>query len=624
MINASRVILMIAVLILFLPLLSLAGKVNLPETGQTICYDEAGDVITCTDAGQDGDKQAGVAWPTPRFTNPDGPTPITGDVVLDQLTGLMWTRDANLPRVKKTWQDALAFVAGLNVGGLTDWRLPNVNELESLVNAGETNTATWLNNQGFTNVQGNLNDIYWSSTWRDVSMLDVFGIDMRDGMVAPSMVDPAIVNYVWSVRAGQMDSSDPDHPANIWKTGQTKCFDNNGVEVTCAGTGQDGEVQAGVAWPSSRFTNPDGSTPITGDVILDQLTGLMWLKDANCIKTKNPSFDNDGFAGDGAVFWQDAHDFVAGINNGTFSDCGAGFTDWRLSNRKELRSLYNYADSLPGGATTNAAWLNQQGFSNVQEDNYWTSTTISDSTDMGWRITLADKELAGSTKDDSDHFVWPVRAYGNSDISVSPTSHDFGSVNVGSSSTPQTFAVNNVSDVGLIIGTLGITGADASEFSIQNDNCSGQTVASGSCTVDIVFPPASEGIKSAKLSIPSNDPDTPTLDVPLSGIGGTCTYSISPISQPFSSDGGMGSVSVTVADGCDWAASSNASWITITSGSTGSGNGAVNYSVSSNTSTSLRTGTMTIAGKTFTATQSGVGASPAPEKRRLRPARSRG
>ena len=99
--------------------------------------------------------------------------------------------------------------------GSIDWRLPNVNELESLVNAGETNTATWLNNQGFTNVQGNVNDIYWSSTWRDVSMLDVFGIDMRDGMVAPSMVDPAIVNYVWFVRAGQMGSSDPDHPANI-------------------------------------------------------------------------------------------------------------------------------------------------------------------------------------------------------------------------------------------------------------------------------------------------------------------------------------------------------------------------------------------------------------------------
>ncbi len=72
MINASRMILMIAVLIFFLPLLSLAGKVNLPETGQTTCYDEAGNVVTCTDTGQDGDKQAGVAWPSPRFTNPDG------------------------------------------------------------------------------------------------------------------------------------------------------------------------------------------------------------------------------------------------------------------------------------------------------------------------------------------------------------------------------------------------------------------------------------------------------------------------------------------------------------------------------------------------------------------------
>ena len=75
----------------------------------------------------------------------------------------------------------------------------------------------------------------------------------------------------------------------------------------------------------------------------------------------------------------------------------------------------------------------------------------------------------------------------------------------------------------------------------------------------------------------------------------------------------MGSVSVTQQMAAIGRHQAMASWITITSGSTGSGNGTVNYSVSPNTSTSLRTGTMTIAGKTFTATQSGVGASPAPD-----------
>jgi hypothetical protein len=86
-----------------------------------------------------------------------------------------------------------------------------------------------------------------------------------------------------------------------------------------------------------------------------------------------------------------------------------------------------------------------------------------------------------------------------------------------------------------------------------------------------------------------------------------CDYSISPTSQSFNSDGGSGSVSVIAPDGCDWMASSNVLWITITSGNSGSGNGTVNYSVLPNTSTNSRVGTMTIAGKTFTVTQSRAG-----------------
>jgi murein DD-endopeptidase MepM/ murein hydrolase activator NlpD len=86
----------------------------------------------------------------------------------------------------------------------------------------------------------------------------------------------------------------------------------------------------------------------------------------------------------------------------------------------------------------------------------------------------------------------------------------------------------------------------------------------------------------------------------------TCTYSIFPTSQSFSSAGGSGSVNVTAPSGCPWTATSNASWITITSGSSGNGNGTVNYSVASNPSTTPRTGTMTIAGQTFTVTQDGA------------------
>lgn len=127
------------------------------------------------------------------------------------------------------------------------------------------------------------------------------------------------------------------------------------------------------------------------------------------------------------------------------------------------------------------------------------------------------------------------------DISVSPTSHGFGSVNGGSTSTPQTFTVSNTGTLGLIVNTITLTGTDASEFEIQNDTCSDTTVAQdASCTLDVVFSPLSGGALGASLSIPSDDPDTSILNAPLSGTGLateiTVTDSIAPaddLSIPF-------------------------------------------------------------------------------------------
>lgn len=88
--------------------------------------------------------------------------------------------------------------------------------------------------------------------------------------------------------------------------------------------------------------------------------------------------------------------------------------------------------------------------------------------------------------------------------------------------------------------------------------------------------------------------------------GGTCSFSISPTSASYASSGGSGSVTVTAGAGCAWTAVSNATFLTITSGSSGSGNGTVNYSVASNSGSTSRNGTMSIAGQTFTVTQSGA------------------
>jgi len=134
---------------LFTSLLAWAEEsyaVSLPQTGQTKCYDSAGNEIACAGTGQDGDIRAGVASPVPRFTDNGNGT------VTDNLTGLIWLKNANCFDAQ-TWPNALNATNTLNSGecGLSDgtvagdWRLPNVNELESLVNAGEADQAAWLN-----------------------------------------------------------------------------------------------------------------------------------------------------------------------------------------------------------------------------------------------------------------------------------------------------------------------------------------------------------------------------------------------------------------------------------------------------------------------------------------------
>jgi glucose/arabinose dehydrogenase len=83
-----------------------------------------------------------------------------------------------------------------------------------------------------------------------------------------------------------------------------------------------------------------------------------------------------------------------------------------------------------------------------------------------------------------------------------------------------------------------------------------------------------------------------------------CTYSISPTRVTFTAAGGTGSVAVAAGPGCGWSSVSQASWIAVTSGATGSGNGTVTYSVARYTGRQgVRNGTVTIAGQNFTVKQ---------------------
>jgi len=194
------------------------------------------------------------------------------------------------------------------------------------------------------------------------------------------------------------------YPAPVVKTGQTTCSNIDGDVISCAGTDQDGDLQTGVDWPDPRFTdNGDGT-------VTDNLTGLTWLKDANCAYTIG--YDPDG-GGDGTMSWQHAFDFIAGINDGTYSACGAGYNDWRLPNAKEIQSLIHFEFSYPPIPNTEGTgkWTEGNPFTGGIDSIwiYWTSTTYADTKVFVWVMDITEGSLIFNPKNDGGGCIWPVR-----------------------------------------------------------------------------------------------------------------------------------------------------------------------------------------------------------------------
>jgi len=108
-----------------------------------------------------------------------------------------WAQDT-LPRSP---YEALSYIMHLNstqYGGYSDWRLPNVNELLSLIHHGESSTATWLNSQGFLNV---LNDYYWTSTTHTMWWNQAYSVFLQSGTY-PAHQKNSYHHYVLPVRGG--------------------------------------------------------------------------------------------------------------------------------------------------------------------------------------------------------------------------------------------------------------------------------------------------------------------------------------------------------------------------------------------------------------------------------------
>ena len=169
-------------------------------------------------------------------------------------------------------------------------------------------------------------------------------------------------------------------------------------------------------------------------------------------------------------------------------------------------------------------------------------------------------------------------------------------------------------DGAAITGSVGMTTGSGCAWSASSSaswlTITGGSSGTGNGTVSYgVAANRSSAARSATLSIGS---DTFTVTQ-----NGSCVFTVSPTSQGFHPSSNTGSVAVTVASGCSWTATRSGSWITITSGASGTGRGNVFYRVTSNTGRSSRTGTLTVAGQPVIITQSAATSPNAPAGLRI-------
>jgi len=223
-------------------------------------------------------------------------------------------------------------------------------------------------------------------------------------------------------------------------------------------------------------------------------------------------------------------------------------------------------------------WIEQTGNGSVEfevEENEGSAPRSGQVVIGGAIFTIYQDGSQGTTQTPSETVI-PC-AY-----SISPTSQTFGagsgtgSISVTAQTGCTWTASSGAAWVSITSGASG-SGNGTVNFSVQSNTCT--------------------GTRTATLTVAGE-----TFTVTQAGVA--CSYTLSSSSRSFGAVGGTGTVGVTASVGCAWTATSNVPWITITSGASGSGNGTVSYSVQNLPSTDSRTGTMTIAGQTFTVTQS--------------------
>lgn len=287
-----------------------AARSLVPDTGQNNCYGDR-KRIACPQKGSPyyGQDAQYITNPPSYKDNGDG-------TVTDLVTGLTWQKTPNTKKLKQ--EEAQAYADSLSLAGYTDWRLPTIKELFSIVDFnGNMKTKTpYIDTSYFdfqypqANSSGSPGSRYMDAQYASSNYyvgttmnkdISVFGFNFADGRIK-------------------------SYPLKLPKY------------VRC--------VRGPVYGVNNFVDNGDGT-------ITDKATGLMWMK-TDSQKTMN---------------WQQALSYAENLSY-------AGHTDWRLPNVKELQSIVDYSKSpdARNHSQRGAAIDDIFELSNA-ESWFWSSTT---------------------------------------------------------------------------------------------------------------------------------------------------------------------------------------------------------------------------------------------------------
>ncbi len=347
-----------------------ANKYPIADSGQNKCYDDgtSGEISCPAEGASYHGQDAQYSGNTPSYTD-------NGDqTVTDNVTGLMWQKGFQTME----WDSAASAAASATTGGYSDWRVPSIQEMYSLIQfSGATGSGDLTSSTAPDDAVPYLNTTYFDFEYPSENRYIDAQYITTATYVSQVMVD---------VAAGEFECFFGVNLAD----GRIKCYPKTvdlGTKTYYAKF-----VRGNTNYGTNDFQDNGNNT------ITDNATGLTWMKvDSGDSSVRSLSgYTNN----DGSLKWQEALSFCEDM---TF----AGASDWRLPNAKEPHSILDYTRSPD---TTNSAAISSlfsitsinDKAGNTDYPFFWTSTTHLDGQTLGeYGIYMAFGEAEGLLDDSS-------------------------------------------------------------------------------------------------------------------------------------------------------------------------------------------------------------------------------